>query len=444
MSCPNATISPVQDQISAAILRGDAAGAILLLEADKSLIHACDRHGGTPLHIAAQAANYELVEWLLNRRANVNKRDVFGLTPLDRSVLAARPGNEIAQRFPMTAGQLLERGATLTIRAAVALGNTQRVRELIADDPGSLREIGRGGGLLSIAVNHRQMDAARLLLDLGADVDERVLLDELEEPTLSWGGPLWLAALAGDLEMTELLLDRGADPNANVYASGWPLRNAWNHKDDSVKRLLLARGAKLQSYMIAELHEVEEARRELESDSSEQIATELLDAAGDSGCPEIVEMALKRLDWPRDDPKWRWYLIQPIRGIGSNQASHEGHFRCMELLLRHGISPDIAVFGQTALHFTAAWHGDVSDAERALFAAMLLDHGARLDLRDEMLKSTPLGWACRWGRKDMVELLIARGAPIDESDAEAWARPMAWAEKMKHEEVAAMLRARRS
>jgi ankyrin repeat protein len=86
----------------------------------------------------------------------------------------------------------------------------------------------------------------------------------------------------------------------------------------------------------------------------------------------------------------------------------------------------------------------VSEAERARFAAMLLDHGARLDLRDEMLKSTPLGWACRWGRKDMVELLIARGAPVDEPDAEPWATPMVWAEKMKHENIAQVLRVRRS
>jgi hypothetical protein len=28
---------------------------------------------------------------------------------------------------------------------------------------------------------------------------------------------------------------------------------------------------------------------------------------------------------------------------------------------------------------------------------------------DESLKSTPLGWACRWGRVALVELLLARG-----------------------------------
>jgi cytohesin len=314
------------------------------------------------------------------------------------------------------------------------------VRQLIAADPAALRLRQPRGGLLTIAVNHNQLGIVRLLVDLGADVDEREMVEGLEETTVSWGGPLWHAALAGNREMTELLLDRGADPNANVYASGWPLRNAWHHEDDSVKRLLIERGAKVPPFMIAELHDVEEAKRLLASTGSEQISCELLEAAADGGCAEIVEMVLPRLDWPRSDSKWRWYLIQPIRGIGSNQPDHEGHFRCMELLLRHGIDPNVGAFGQTTLHFTAAWHGDLSGPERARFATMLLDYGARLDARDEMLKSTPLAWACRWGCTEMVEVLIARGAPVKEPDAEPWATPLAWAEKMNRTELLRLLR----
>src|SRR5579864_7752045 len=49
---------------------------------------------------------------------------------------------------------------------------------------------------------------------------------------------------------------------------------------------------------------------------------------------------------------------------------------------------------------------------------MLLDRGARLDLRDDLLKSTPLGWACRWGRLEMAEVLIGRGALVEEPDTE--------------------------
>ena len=47
----------------------------------------------------------------------------------------------------------------------------------------------------------------------------------------------------------------------------------------------------------------------------------------------------------------------------------------------------------------------------------MLDAGAPLNARDEWLKSTPLGWACRWGGVELVRLLLARGAdPIEADD----------------------------
>ena len=119
----------------------------------------------------------------------------------------------------------------------------------------------RTGGLVTLAVKHGHIEMVRLLLDLGADVDERTVLDELEEPTESWGSPLWFAALAGRCDIAELLLDRGADPNANVYASGWPIDHAYNRRDAAMKQLLLARGAKPQPWTIAMAHDMAEAPR---------------------------------------------------------------------------------------------------------------------------------------------------------------------------------------
>jgi ankyrin repeat protein len=282
---------------------------------------------------------------------------------------------------------------------------------------------------------------ARLLLELGADVNERILLGQLDEPVQSWGMPLWYAALAGDLAITRLLLDHGADPNANVYASGWPLGNAWNHPDDSVKRLLLERGAKRQPYMVSASHDIVEANRLLKENPSEQLARELAWSAADHGCPEIVELAIALLDWPASDYRWHWILIQPIRGASADSSRNEGHFRCMAALLRRGVDANISRYGQTVLHFAAAYHSNLSGQDRARFAGMLIDHGANLDLRDDLLRSTPLGWACRWGRLELAQRLIERGASVNEPDAEPWATPIAWAKKMNHQAIVSLLEA---
>ena len=434
-SCPNTSVSPVQDRINAAIRNGDLPAAMHFLEADTGLIHACDRDGATPLHVAAQALDALMVEWLLKQGAKPNKRDLRGLAPLDRAAMAVDPRNDSAQKFPAVARFLLDRGAEVNLHAAVALGDARRIRELVATRHGVLRE-GHWwkGGLVSLAVKHGRTDMVRLLLDLGADVDERIMLEELEEPALSWGAPLWYAALAGRRDIAELLLDRGADPNGNVYASGWPLSRAYERKDEAMKRLLLARGAKLQPHIVAQAHDVASARQMLDASPEERVVEELAWAAAEAGCVEILQLALPRLDWPRNNPRWHWFLIQPVRGLGDNfglpkPITLEQRLQCMEILLAHGIDVNVAARG-----------GIENEEERTSFAALLLDRGARLDLRDDLLKSTPLGWACRWGRKELVELFVERGASVDEPDAEPWARPQAWANKMGHTEVQRRLR----
>jgi ankyrin repeat protein len=148
-------------------------------------------------------------------------------------------------------------------------------------------------------------------------------------------------------------------------------------------------------------------------------------------------MALERVDWPAEDPRWFWMLWRPLPGqwdlSEADQTDCRESFRL--ILERCGPHHRAERSGQTMLHEVIARDHGVGVA----LATMLLDAGARTDVRDEFLKSSPLGWACRWRRVALVKLLLARGADPIEADAEPWATPRAWAAKKKSPEILALL-----
>jgi hypothetical protein len=180
------------------------------------------------------------------------------------------------------------------------------------------------------------------------------------------------------------------------------------------------------------------------------VAEELLEFGASGGDPEIVRMALERVNWPRDDPRWFWILGSPLSFwnhipwlyAGNPELDRGTYVTCFRLVLERCGPNLIGRFGRTMLHEVAALGAWVTEEEGVAFAAALLNAGARIDVRDHLLKSTPLGWACRWGRIEVVKLLLERGADPVEADAEAWAAPSAWARKMGHDAVLAVLQDR--
>ena len=451
MSCPNATVSAVQDLLNDAIKRGDEAEVIALVEADPSLIKACDREGGTPLHIAAGALNERLVAGLLERGANVWKTDVKGLLPMDRAILAG--DSTKIDRVRAVVDRLRNRGAEMTPRAAVAMGDVEHIRSLSRE----AADAARGGidwvrgGLISIAVKYDQKQMIELLLDLGLDVNERIRLKEIEDDVFSAGQPLWHAASTGKHEIAELLLKRGADPNAQVYASGTPIYRAWGRRDERMIKLLESHGAVLDAPTVGLFRDVELARRMLAGDvrpdpsrdtyAGKTIAEQLLWGGACGGSPEIVEMSLAQVDWPPDHRRWFGMLQEPMRSWsdGVPRPGRVDYLECFRLILQRTHANILGQFGRTPLHAVAGSNAPKTDQERTDFARLLLDAGARLDMRDDLLRSTPLGWASRWGWVEMVKLLLKRGAPVDEPDAEPWATPRAWARKMGHVEIEKLL-----
>jgi hypothetical protein len=146
-------------------------------------------------------------------------------------------------------------------------------------------------------------------------------------------------------------------------------------------------------------------------------------------------MALERIDWPRDDPRWFgclttglsfWHHI-PWLYAGNKEFDRGTYLPCFRLILERCGPNLVGGGGRTALHEVAAKGEWVTEEEATGFATALLDAGARTDVRDDILKSTPLGWACRWGRARVVKAMLERGADPVEADAEPWARPRAWA-----------------
>lgn len=455
LSCPNARVSPAQDALYGSLRTRDNETAIEMLEADPSLARACDRDGGTALHVACQEGALPVIDWLLEHGASVRKQNLKGLAPLDAAILAIGwRSRDRCRSFPPIAWRLLRRGAPMSPLTAAALGEADELRAMAQRDPAALRDCHKRHrvGPLSAAVLFGRVDVLAALLDLGLDVDERHALPGLEEEVISWGHPLWLAAAFSEYEMARLLLERGADPNGSVYASGTPVYRAYGARDEAMVRLLHAYRGRAAADLIGSTRNTAAASALLAGGAPEAEMVALLWGAACGGSPEIVAMCLARLPWARDDARWHRMLISPVRlsNHGPQSEHPEAYDRstypeCLRLILAHGVDVNVrSSRGDTLMHDIAAagrvWGVDVMTGdERAQFTRIALSFGPDLKARDNLLKSTPLGWACRWGRTEMVRLLLEHGAPPDEPDAESWATPAAWALKQGHAEIAALL-----
>jgi ankyrin repeat protein len=301
---------------------------------------------------------------------------------------------------------------------------------------------------LQDAVRSGRLETVRQLLDAGADPDERIQIGQLEDQVFSVGGPLMEAVKIGRLDIARLLLERGASPNANVFTAGTPMFAAYGSRppDPAMVALLEQHGGWIDAEFAGYLRLADIARRMLDGEldpnpgggpsSSQPVAEQLLWSGASGRCAPIVRMALERIDRAPDDPWWFWNLWRPLPSDDLN-AQEQADCRETFALILERCSAQLRApgTGQTMLHEVIARDGAVGVA----LATMLLDAGARLDVRDDLLKSTPLGWACRWGRVTLVELLLARGADPIERDAEPWATPRAWAAKMKRPGILALL-----
>jgi hypothetical protein len=217
----------------------------------------------------------------------------------------------------------------------------------------------------------------------------------------------------------KLLLDHGADPNEEIDSTASAMAFA---ATPEIRALLESHGGGLGLYDTSWIEHDDELLRRVAADprNPHRIGAAFTMSADR---PDLLARLLGAgLRMPAVHTSCQGYLL--------NAAA-------LRTLLAHGMSPDQMNWQhQTLLHHASSSWQDTSEC-----AAILLDAGATITARDDDYRSTPLAWAARVDRPQMVEFLLSRGAPVNLPDDEPWATPLAWAERRGHQQIAFVLRA---
>ena len=132
---------------------------------------------------------------------------------------------------------LLDRGAPLDVFEASAVGDAERLGELLAEEPTLANEFAADGFTpLGLASFFAHLEAAQTLLASGADPSQAARNGTRV-------APLHSAVAGGSVEIVRDLLARGADVRARQEGGFTPLHSAAGEGREEMVRLLLAHGA---------------------------------------------------------------------------------------------------------------------------------------------------------------------------------------------------------
>jgi len=138
----------------------------------------------------------------------------------------------------------LAAGRELNVHEAAALGRPERLQTLLDEDPTRANAFGDDGfHPLGLACFFGHVDAARLLLDRGADVNALSRNEHIQTAAIHASAASEGKGELVRYELVELVLEHGADPNLPQGGGFRAIDAARQNGDERVEQLLLERGA---------------------------------------------------------------------------------------------------------------------------------------------------------------------------------------------------------
>ncbi|KAF2969312.1 hypothetical protein GQX73_g4251 [Xylaria multiplex] len=457
----------IQQQLLAAASNGNGE-QVKQSAGEVSSLSLQDEHSWTALHYATWRGHAEIVQYLLDNKADKSVRDSLGQQALH---LGARRGNTTIIRLllgddrnsadttgpdadletidktgrtplswaagngkQLAMGLLLQRGAKHSgdgsgrtpLSWASGNGQEKSIKQLLQNGVKIDTQDVVGHTPLSWAARNGETGAADILLQAGSNLES---MDESGRTPLSW------AAGNGHNQVVALMLEKGAQLESKDRSGRTPLSWAAERWRDTVE-FLLKRGALLESKDLssrtplswAAQNSEKTARLLLESgaklDCTDQSGRTPLSWAASSGIVRVADLLLNygaRLEL-QDHSGWA-----PL-----SWAAEHKHASLVRLLLSRGARLELKHCSTQNLLLSAVQSGDYDTVK------LLYDEGVEQNIPDQ-LGRTPLSYAAQNGALPIINLLLAEDVTYLASKDKSGRTPVSFAAEHGQVEVVKLL-----